>query len=436
LIGTFDIVSGNISSPEHGMFGMIAAAQDNFKVIIPEDSETHGALIAKSRENINISIAKDLQEVWNIILGTSRPRTAHYDISRIDRKKLTRYVPDLKAIEGVSRAKRAIMVAMAGGHNILMVGPPGQGKSMLCSASTNLLPTLTHSEMFELNKIYSARGEIKGNQVILDRPFRDVSGKNTTQVALFGGGTPPRPGLVSLAHNGVLLLDEINLCPGIFIEQLRNTLSNRMQIVQRACGSVEFPCNFILVAAMNPCKCGWYGHYACPHCRNIYFPNVQKCPEHPEAKLLSHCTCTQREVAMYKDRLSEPLLDRIDLKVLVSAYDHSWTDRIDFTTTTARRHIESARKIQIDRFADACFGFSNAQVPDKSQFEKYCPTVSQSAERLIGHMYRSLGLTKRMEVKIYLVARTIADLDDSRTVQESHVRESIELMGLENEYFN
>lgn len=427
LIGSLDIVSGRLETPEHGMFGMMSAAKKGFKLIVPEDSETHAALVAKGR-GVRAYVANDLQEAWDIVLG-QKPREARYRKSLVKQKRLTRYVPNLNAVNGLSRPKEAMTVALAGGHNILLVGPPGQGKSMLASAATGLLPDLSPDQMFEVNKIYSAKGRLHENEVVLTRPFQEAHA-TINQAGLFGGGYPhPRPGVVSLAHRGVLLFDEINLASGAIIERLRGPLSNRLIEIQRANATIKYPCNFVFVAAMNPCKCGWYHHYQCPVCNDMFYSLGDVCAKHPRTRLVGKCRCTPSEVRKYKKKISGPLLQRIALKVLVSKCDNS--RRVyGYASSTVRTQIQEAREAQKRRYKKSTLFRCNADIPDRSQFEE----LDGDTARYYRKRCRELD-SPRMEVKILLVARTIADLAGVRTVRPEHLERAIDLMGLTNEYF-
>lgn len=432
LIGTLDIINGEIESPQRGMFGMISAIEKNFSVIIPEDAEVQAAVILKSKKNYNFFKAANIQEVWNVLLGISHPRKVKYNKSKVEHKNINRYIPNLNAIEGVSKAKYAMTIALAGGHNILLVGPPGHGKTMLSMAAVNLLPRMNEDEMFEVNKIYSAKGELKGNEVVLTRPFQEAN-NNVTEAGLFGGGRPLVPGLISLAHRGILYFDEINLCKGQVIENLRTPLNNKIYKITRVNQAIEYPCNFILAAAMNPCKCGWYNHYFCPECKSTFFTTDYGCKKHPTSELLPKCTCSPRATEQYKSKISKPLLDRIDLKVFVSASDKKESYDFDYATVTVRRKIQVAREIQQKRYRGRSSINCNGDVPDKSQMEN----VDESIMKYLSEINRNLNIdTKRSEVKSLLVARTIADLESSNKIKKEHMDLAIDLMGIEDPYFS
>ena len=434
LIGELDITSGRLLTPEHGMFGMIAAAKPGFTVIVPEDSEVHASIVGKRHKEITALKAADLQEVWNVILG-ARPRRTSIAGAKVKPKRFHHHIPDFNEIEGCSRGKRAMTVALAGGHNILLVGPTGQGKTMLAESATKLLPRLTPAEMFECNKVYSARGELREREVVYDRPFCKAHVK-ITEAALFGGGSPyPRPGLVSAAHNGVLIFDEINLHPGVLVEKLRSALSDRCHRVQRATGTLEYPSRFVLVATMNPCKCGDYGHYRCPTCNETYFARNTKCTKHPDVQLISKCTCRSREVESYGAKLSAPLLNRIDLKVMVSSHDHVDETGYRYASSTVKRQIRDALAVQESRYANVPNCDRNADVANRARFEKLTPKVPSHVEGYVDRLFKLIE-SKRTQVKVLLVARTIADLEGVVQIRLKDVKEAVDLMGLVDGYFS
>lgn len=313
---------------------------------------------------------------------------------------------DLSRVKGQFAAKRALEIAVSGGHNILMVGPPGSGKTMLAKCVPSILPELTKEEALEITKIHSVAGVLDLNKgIVTSRPFRSPHHTAST-VALTGGGRDSRPGEISLAHNGVLFLDELPEYQRNTLESLRQPLEDGVITVARAASTVEYMANFILVASMNPCPCGNYG-----------------------SKDLE-CTCTPSMISRYMKKISGPLLDRIDLKIdvdRVSFYDIKDQSKEE-TSAEVRKRVNAARQIQLARFAGEKI-YCNAKMSSK-HIKKYC-VLDEMGEALIQNAFEKFHLSMRGYNRILKVARTIADLDNSENIQMEHVAEAISFRSIE-----
>ena len=310
-------------------------------------------------------------------------------------------LPDFADVKGQENVKRALEVAAAGGHNILIVGPPGAGKSMMAKRLPGILPDMSREEMITSTEIYSVAGLTSRRQpLVATRPFRSPH-HTVSATALAGGGSTPRPGEISLAHNGVLFLDELPEYAPQALEVLRQPLEDGEVTVSRVAGTVTFPSRFMLVCAMNPCKCGWYGH--------------------PSGR----CRCTEQEVRRYHSRISGPLLDRIDLIVEVPALDYEELKRREPAEPSAaiKRRVDAARQRQRERFGDDG-SMCNAHIGAK-ELRQYC-ALSPAGEELMRQAFDAMGLSARSYDRILRVARTVADLDGSDVIEPQHVAEAIQ----------
>jgi magnesium chelatase family protein len=308
---------------------------------------------------------------------------------------------DMADVRGQALVKRALEIAAAGGHNLIMVGPPGSGKSMMAKRLPSILPPLTLSESLETTQIHSVAGKLsKDSALITTRPFRSPH-HTISQVALVGGGTNATPGEISLAHNGVLFLDELPEFQRQTLEVLRQPLEDRTINVSRAKYSVEYPCNFMFVASMNPCPCGYFGD---PHHR---------------------CTCTPGQISRYLSKISGPLLDRIDIHCEIQAVPFAQLSQLEpgEPSSVIRQRVIAARQIQAERFKDCKGIHCNAQMTEK-MLHIFAEPDAQSLDMLRMAMER-LKLSARAYTRILKVARTIADLEGFGNVQSQHIAEAI-----------
>ncbi|HIQ59528.1 MAG TPA: YifB family Mg chelatase-like AAA ATPase [Candidatus Merdivicinus intestinavium] len=318
--------------------------------------------------------------------------------------------PDMADVRGQEFAKRALEIAAAGSHNALMIGPPGSGKSMLAQRIPSILPDLTFEEAIESAKIHSIAGELSAERPILtERPFR-APHHTVSPAGLSGGGSIPRPGEISMAHNGVLFLDELPEFSRAAMEILRQPIETGTVSISRASGTLSYPCRMMVVAAMNPCPCGYYGH-----------------PTHP-------CSCAPSQIQRYLARISGPLLDRLDLHIDVAPVKFSDLSGLGRAESSAsiKKRVDAARKIQTARFAGTGVR-CNAQMT-AGMVEEFC-RVTEEGSRLLQRAFSQMGMSARGYHRILKVARTIADLEGEADIQLSHLSEALQYRSLDRKYF-
>ena len=381
--------------PVYGALPMaIAAARCGVKkLFVPADNAAEAAFA----DGISVYPVKNVDELLRLMRGEVNIEPAA--APALD--TLMEHMPDFSEVKGQENVKRALEIAAAGGHNILIVGPPGAGKSMMAKRLPGILPDMSRGEMIQSTEIYSVAGlTSREHPIVSMRPFR-APHHTVSAAGLSGGGTSPRPGEISLAHNGVLFLDELPEFRSDVLEVLRQPLEDGEVTVSRVAGTVTYPSRFMLVCAMNPCKCGWYGH--------------------PSGR----CRCTERDVRRYHSKISGPLLDRIDLIVEVPALDYEELSRRSSAERSAdiKKRVNAAREIQRRRFGgDGTM--CNAHIGSREMSE-IC-ALDAEGEALMHAAFDSMRLSARSYDRILRVARTIADLDGQKNISAEHIAEAIQ----------
>ena len=400
-------LDGSINHVRGVMPLVISAVQKGYKkFILPSKNAKEASFIS----GIEVYTFDKLAQVVDFLTGKSEVSplpTSEF----VSMQSANKYNVDFSEVKGQFVAKRALEIAVAGGHNVLMIGPPGAGKTMMAKCVPTIMPDMTFEEAIEVTKIHSVAGILDSNVgIVVGRPFRTPH-HTATVPALMGGGANAKPGEISLAHNGVLFLDEMPEYQRRTLETLRQPLEDGVAVVSRAKHTLEYPARFMLVASMNPCPCGNLGSKT------------------------QECKCTASEIHRYISKLSGPLLDRIDLQIEVDSisYDDFRSDIVNESSKVVKDRVERARKIQRDRYAGTSTKTNDEMT--NAQVRAYCK-LDEIGELLLKNAFARLNLSARARNRVLKVARTIADLEESENINDSHFAEAIQYRSLDRKYWD